>query len=137
MAARVQLPADVHQIGATGYIWTFLDEADDPDQIQVGQTIIAGDPDEPFAATVVDSWPAARGDASCISSSLPMGVRKHGKQPRPVEPRLPSQRSRQCRSPQAREEAQSQDRPLSAANAGLSIVAAGLRPSVDRQPPSQ
>jgi hypothetical protein len=54
MGARVQLPADVHQIDATGYIWTFLDEADDPDQIQVGQTIIAGDPDEPFHARAID-----------------------------------------------------------------------------------
>jgi hypothetical protein len=26
MTTRVTLPADVHQIDATGYVWTFLDE---------------------------------------------------------------------------------------------------------------
>jgi hypothetical protein len=30
------LSADVHQIDATGYVWTFLDEADDQARIVVG-----------------------------------------------------------------------------------------------------
>jgi len=54
MDARVQLPAGVHQIDATGYTWTFLDQAEDPNQIQVGRIVVAGDPDEPFQAQVVD-----------------------------------------------------------------------------------
>lgn len=50
----VQLPADVHQIDATGYVWTFLDEAARPDEIEVGALIVAGDDGAPFAARVVD-----------------------------------------------------------------------------------
>ena len=50
----VQLPADVHQIDATGYVWTFLDEAAEPDQIRVGALIQAGVDDAPFEARVVD-----------------------------------------------------------------------------------
>ncbi len=54
MTARVTLPADVHQIDATGYVWTFLDEADDPTRIGVGGVIVAGDGEDPFLARVVD-----------------------------------------------------------------------------------
>lgn len=54
MDARVQLPADVHQIDATGHIWTFLDEADDSDVVEVGALVLAGDVDEPFRARVID-----------------------------------------------------------------------------------
>jgi hypothetical protein len=50
----VQLPADVHQIDATGYVWTFLDEAAEPGQISVGALIQAGADDAPFQARVVD-----------------------------------------------------------------------------------
>ncbi len=54
MTTRVTLPADVHQIDATGFVWTFLDEADDPTRITVGGVIVAGDSDDPFLARVVD-----------------------------------------------------------------------------------
>ena len=54
MTIRVTLPADVHQIDATGYVWTFLDEADDPARIAVGTVIVAGDSDDPFLARVLD-----------------------------------------------------------------------------------
>lgn len=54
MTTRVTLPADVHQIDATGYVWTFLDEADDPARITIGGVIVAGDADDPFLARVVD-----------------------------------------------------------------------------------
>lgn len=54
MTTRVTLPADVHQIDATGYVWTFLDEADDPTRVAVGGVIVAGDSDDPFIARVVD-----------------------------------------------------------------------------------
>jgi hypothetical protein len=44
----------VHQIDATGFVWTFLDEADDPTRIESGGVIVAGDSDDPFLARVVD-----------------------------------------------------------------------------------
>lgn len=54
MTTRVTLPADVHQIDATGYVWTFLDEAGDPARVAVGGVIVAGDSEDPFLARVVD-----------------------------------------------------------------------------------
>ena len=54
MTTRVTLPADVHQIDASGYVWTFLDEADDPTRVTIGGVIVAGDADDPFLARVVD-----------------------------------------------------------------------------------
>ncbi|MGQ0629513.1 MAG: hypothetical protein ACT4P1_00595 [Sporichthyaceae bacterium] len=60
MTARVTLPADVHQIDATGSVWTFLDEADDPARVAVGAVIVAGDAEDPFLARVVD---IARGNS--------------------------------------------------------------------------
>lgn len=54
MTTRVTLPADVHQIDATGFVWTFLDEADDPARVVVDAVIVAGDGEDPFLARVVD-----------------------------------------------------------------------------------
>lgn len=54
MTARVTLPADVQQIDATGYVWTFLDGAEDPERVVVGDVIVAGDPEDPVLARVVD-----------------------------------------------------------------------------------
>lgn len=54
MSGTVQLLADVHQIDATGHVWTFLDEAAAPDDIEIGALIVAGDDDSPFEARVVD-----------------------------------------------------------------------------------
>jgi hypothetical protein len=54
MTTRVTLPADVHQIDATGFVWTFLDEADDPARVAIGGVIVAGDSEDPFLARVVD-----------------------------------------------------------------------------------
>ena len=50
----VTLPADVQQIDETGFVWTFLDEADEPDRVRPGAIIVAGDPAEPFLARVVE-----------------------------------------------------------------------------------
>jgi len=44
----------VHQIDATGSVWTFLDEADEPARIAVGCVIVAGDNDDPFLPRVID-----------------------------------------------------------------------------------
>jgi hypothetical protein len=51
---NVALPADVHQIDATGCVWSVLEEAADPSRVQVGHVIVAGDTDEPFLARVID-----------------------------------------------------------------------------------
>ncbi|MCU1496401.1 MAG: hypothetical protein JWM47_354 [Acidimicrobiales bacterium] len=48
------LPADVHQIDQTGFVWAFLDEAREPGRVQPGSLIVAGDVEEPFLARVVD-----------------------------------------------------------------------------------
>lgn len=48
------LPADVSQVDETGYVWTFLDRATDPDRVVPGMLIAAGDEEEPFTALVVD-----------------------------------------------------------------------------------
>jgi hypothetical protein len=50
----VTLPADVQQIDDTGYVWTFLDEASEPERVRPGVLIVAGDPVEPFLARVID-----------------------------------------------------------------------------------
>lgn len=54
MTIRVTLPADVHQIDATGFVWSFLDESDDPARVAPGSVIVAGDSEDPFLARVVD-----------------------------------------------------------------------------------
>lgn len=51
---HVTLPADVQQVDETGFVWTFLDEAAEPERVMPGRLIIAGDTDEPFLARVVD-----------------------------------------------------------------------------------
>lgn len=61
MTARITLPADVHQIDETGFVWTFLDEADSPDRITAGSVVVAGDSDDPFLARVVDIVPGSSG----------------------------------------------------------------------------
>lgn len=57
----VALPADVHQIDETGYVWGVLEEARDPGRVVVGRIIVAGDADEPFLARVFDVVPGAAG----------------------------------------------------------------------------
>jgi hypothetical protein len=52
--APVALPADVLQVDATGYVWTFLDRAVEPDRVMPGSIIVAGDEGEPFTARVID-----------------------------------------------------------------------------------
>jgi hypothetical protein len=58
---EVALPADVHQIDDTGYVWSVLEEAAEPDRIAEGRVIVAGDPDEPFLARVIDIVEGANG----------------------------------------------------------------------------
>lgn len=58
---EVALPADVHQIDETGYVWSVLEEAPDPERIVEGRVIVAGDAEEPFLARVVDIVEGADG----------------------------------------------------------------------------
>lgn len=57
----VTLPADVQMIDETGYVWTLLHEASEPDRVFPGALIVAGDPVEPFLARVVDIVDGPRG----------------------------------------------------------------------------
>ena len=57
----VTLPADVNMVDETGYVWTFLHEAAEPDRVFPGALIVAGDPVEPFLARVVDIVDGLRG----------------------------------------------------------------------------
>lgn len=50
----VTLPADVNMVDETGWVWTFLHEASEPDRVYPGALIVAGDPIEPFLARVID-----------------------------------------------------------------------------------
>lgn len=59
---RITLPADVQQIDQTGYVWTFIDRATEPERVAPGVLVVAGDSEEPCLARVVDivSGPAGR-----------------------------------------------------------------------------
>lgn len=51
---RVDIAADLNEEDESGFVWTFLDEARDPALIVPGAIIVAGDPDAPAVAEVVD-----------------------------------------------------------------------------------
>ena len=53
-AVMVTLPADANQVDNTGYVWAFLDGANEPERARPGAVIVAGDETEPFVARVVD-----------------------------------------------------------------------------------
>lgn len=57
----VTIAADVQMIDETGYVWTFLHEASDPNRVFPGALIVAGDPVEPFLARAVDIVDGPRG----------------------------------------------------------------------------
>lgn len=50
----VTLPGDVNQVDESGYVWAFLDTANEPERVRPGALIVAGDEVEPFLARVVD-----------------------------------------------------------------------------------
>ena len=51
---RMDISADLNDEDESGFVWTFLDEARDPALIVPGAIIVAGDPDAPAVAEVVD-----------------------------------------------------------------------------------
>ena len=50
----VDITADLNDEDETGFVWTFLDEARDPAVITSGAIVVAGTPDAPAVAEVVD-----------------------------------------------------------------------------------
>jgi hypothetical protein len=57
----VDIVADLNTEDATGYVWTFLDEARDPRLIVPGALVVAGDEDAPAVAVVIDLVPHPNG----------------------------------------------------------------------------
>ena len=51
---KITLPVDAAQIDETGYVWTFLDRAVEPQHVVPGAVIVAGDAEEPFLVRVVE-----------------------------------------------------------------------------------
>ena len=51
---RVDIPADLNSEDESGFVWTFLDEADDPSVIRPGEVVVAGTPLTPAVCEVVD-----------------------------------------------------------------------------------
>ncbi len=58
---RVDIPADLNSEDETGFVWTFLDEADDPSVIVPGEVVVAGSPLTPAVCEVVDLVEKAAG----------------------------------------------------------------------------
>jgi hypothetical protein len=57
----VDITADLNDEDETGFVWTFLDEARDPALIAPGAIVVAGTPDAPAVAEVVDLVTKAAG----------------------------------------------------------------------------
>jgi hypothetical protein len=50
----VDISCDLMDVDETGYVWTFLRDARDPSLIAPGAIVVAGDPDAPAVAEVVE-----------------------------------------------------------------------------------
>ncbi|MEJ7582714.1 MAG: hypothetical protein WKF43_01260 [Acidimicrobiales bacterium] len=50
----IDIACDLMDEDETGYLWTFLRDARDPSLIEPGAIVVAGDPDAPAVAEVVD-----------------------------------------------------------------------------------
>lgn len=50
----VDITCDLMDEDETGYIWTFLTDARDPSLVEPGAIVVAGDPDAPAVAEVID-----------------------------------------------------------------------------------
>jgi hypothetical protein len=58
---RVDIAADLNCEDETGFVWTFLDEAEDESLIRPGEVLIAGTPLTAAACEVVDLVPKPAG----------------------------------------------------------------------------
>jgi hypothetical protein len=66
---HVDITADLNDEDETGYVWTFLDEARDPGQINPGALVVAGDEEAAAVCQGVDLVPA--GDGTIVPSQAP------------------------------------------------------------------
>lgn len=57
----VDITCDLMDEDETGFVWTFLREARDPQLIEPGAIVVVGDADAPAVAEVVDVVPKAAG----------------------------------------------------------------------------
>jgi hypothetical protein len=69
---QVDITADLNDEDETGFVWTFLDEARDPDQITPGVLVVAGDEEAAAVCQVVDLVPA--GDGTIVHLRLLPGL---------------------------------------------------------------
>jgi hypothetical protein len=69
---RADITVDLNGEDETGYVWTFLDEARDPEQIKPGAIIVAGDQDAAAVCEVIDLAPA--GDGTIVHLRLLPGL---------------------------------------------------------------
>jgi hypothetical protein len=69
---RVDIVADLNDEDQTGYVWTFLDEARDPQRITAGALVVAGDEDAAAVCQVVDLVPV--GDGTVVHLRLLPGL---------------------------------------------------------------
>jgi len=51
---HIDILADLNSEDETGFVWTFLDEADDPAVIRPGAVVVAGTPLTPAVCEVID-----------------------------------------------------------------------------------
>ena len=51
---RVDIEADLNSEDETGFVWTFLDEANDPSLIRPGEVVVAGSTLAPAVCEVID-----------------------------------------------------------------------------------
>jgi len=86
----VDITADLNDEDETGFVWTFLDEARDPALIAPGAIVVAGTPDAPAVAEVVDLvTKAAEPSSTCAFSPAPSATTP----PLSIERRPPPERS--------------------------------------------
>ena len=69
---HMDITADLNDEDETGYVWTFLDEARDPRQINPGALVVAGDEEAAAVCQVVDLVPA--GDGTIVHLRLLPGL---------------------------------------------------------------
>jgi hypothetical protein len=55
----LDITADLNDEDGTGYVWTFLDEARDPEKIKLGALLVAGGEDTAAMCEVIDFASAA------------------------------------------------------------------------------
>ena len=67
---RVDITADLNDEDETGYVWTFLDEARDPEQIKPGALLVVGDEDTAAVCEVIDVAGCAQPESGCWQGAV-------------------------------------------------------------------